>query len=116
MIRTDSLTPNGENCIEFYYYRDSGSIGELNIYSLKNSELNNKDIGYPIWSEPPNFDYGLSWKIVQTSLPLGFSTENFYILFEEYVRGGESGTFKYNYNQYLIENFLISLIIYRISI
>jgi len=51
LLASNMITPNSEQCVEFYYFQSPSVVGSLNIYAKLNSATISS-IGFPIWTEP----------------------------------------------------------------
>jgi hypothetical protein len=95
-LTTNKISPNNEQCAEFFYYHKPSGAGNLNIYAIvveddKESEYAKK---FPIWTEPLVNTGKPGWKIAQVSLGHGISSKPYKVIFEEFVEGKRPGIFK----------------------
>ena len=86
------ISPNSEQCVEFYYYQDPSIVGSLNIYAKLASD-SVSSIGFPLWTEPfiQNSSNTPSWQIAQVSLGHTIVNLPFQIIFEEFVEANRPG-------------------------
>lgn len=81
------MSPNAEQCVEFYYYQTQTIVGRLNVYAkLANESINS--VGFPLWTEMPIFN---SWQVVQIQLDHAHASSAYQIIFEEYLDGNAPG-------------------------
>ena len=91
------ISPNSEQCVEFYYYQNPSVVGSLNIYAKLNSATISS-IGFPVWTEPfiRNTTGSNGWQIGQVSLGHTIVNVPFQVIFEEFVEANKPGKLKYS--------------------
>ena len=86
------ISPNSEQCVEFYYYQDPSIVGSLNIYA-KLATDSIASVGFPLWTEPFISNSSVpGWKIGQVSLGHTVVNVPFQVIFEEFVEANKPGT------------------------
>lgn len=91
MLATNLITPNSEQCLEFFFFQEQGKAGILNIYAkLLNQNLTS--LGFPVWTELNLQDEYNMWNLVQVPLGHTITGTPFQIIFEELVSGKQPGT------------------------
>ena len=102
LLASNVISPNSEQCVEFYYYQEPSVIGSLNLY-VKLSTQSVSSIGFPLWTEPFVDNGIVGWHIAQVWL--GHTTTNtpYQVVFEEYVNGNNPGK---QFNIYLDDVFI----------
>ena len=83
-MTSNIITPNGEQCVEFFYYRWSNSSGELNLYTKTTSYQD--ETGFPVWTEPPATNGLGGWKVAQVSLGHYLVDKPYQIVFQEFIK------------------------------
>ncbi|CAF4044180.1 unnamed protein product, partial [Rotaria sordida] len=79
------IVPNGEQCVEFWYYTDAealSSASRLNLFVRTSTQLTNTS-GYLIWSTDILQDR--HWRISQQRIPHGLSLTPYQIIFESTI-------------------------------
>ncbi|CAF0847412.1 unnamed protein product, partial [Rotaria sordida] len=79
------MVPNGEQCVEFWYYTDAealSSASRLNLFVRTSTQLTNTS-GYLIWSTNTLRDR--QWRISQQRIPHGLSLTPYQIIFESTI-------------------------------
>lgn len=94
---TNQIEPNAEQCLEFFYFQDTSSIGDFNIY-IKYVTQNITSIGLPLWTEPLVNNNDKNWKIAQVPLSNQITQKAYQILFEHFIPGNNAAKL---YNIYL---------------
>ena len=95
LLLSNEVSPNSEQCVEFYYYQEPSIVGSLNIYAKLRSQKNVSD-SFPLWTEPFVHNGLSGWQIAQVSLGHALSNSPYQIVFEEYVEANKPGQFKIN--------------------
>ena len=85
-MASPSFTPNSEQCVEFYYNHRGNLIGRLNLYVRHDGD----EIGLPLWSSPAAVVTDV-WQIAQVPIRNGVISNDYKVIFEEYVEGGQPG-------------------------
>jgi hypothetical protein len=102
------ITPNSEQCVEFYYYQHPGTLGSLNLY-VKFTSTALASIGLPIWSEPFVSNGISGWQIAQVSLGHTIVISPFQVVFEEYVESTNPGIIYSKHNVFSFITFTSNL-------
>lgn len=99
LLLSNVISPNSEQCVEFYYYQDPSTVGSLNIYAKLTTQANVSG-AFPLWTEPFVHDSaGIpSWQLAQVSLGHGLTSQQYQVVFEEYVEANKPG---YYFNIYI---------------
>ena len=87
---TNQIEPNAEQCLEFFYYQDTSSTGDFNIY-IKYATQALSAIGLPLWTEPLVNNNDKSWKIAQVPLGNQITQKAYQIVFEHFIPGNNPG-------------------------
>jgi hypothetical protein len=88
-LTSKMITPNGDQCLEFFYFRNQYDLGELNVYiQLEGSTAGST---FPVWSQPAIPNGLTSWKIAQVPLSQFLVDKPFQVVFEEAVASGSPG-------------------------
>ena len=93
LLSSNVITPNSEQCVEFYYYQEPSNVGSLNIYA-KLTTQNNISNSFPIWTEPFTHNGINGWQVAQVSLGHSIISSPYQIVFEEYVEATNPGIYK----------------------
>ncbi len=89
---SNEITPNSEQCVEFYYYQEPSTVGSLNIYAKLSSQKNISD-SFPLWTEPFLHNGISGWQVAQVSLGHSLTNLPYQIVFEEYIEANKPGIY-----------------------
>ena len=101
-MASNVISPNSEQCVEFYYYQEPSLVGSLNLYA-KLSTQSATSIGFPLWTEPLVSDFISGWRVAQVSLGHTITNAPYQVIFEEFVEGNKPGN---QFNIYLDDVFI----------
>jgi hypothetical protein len=89
LLYSNVITPNTEQCLEFFYYRNQEDLGEFNVYvQLEDAR---SLVSFPVWSQPSITNGYFDWKTAQVPLSQFLVDKPFQVIFEEYVASGSPG-------------------------
>ncbi|CAF5214849.1 unnamed protein product, partial [Rotaria magnacalcarata] len=79
------IVPNGEQCVEFWYYSDGDLISALSKLQLfvRTSKQTTNTTGYLIWSK--NILREGQWRLSQQRIPHGLSLTPYQVIFESII-------------------------------
>ncbi len=85
MLISNKITPNTEQCIEFYYFQTKSKTGSLNVYATL-ATLETPSLVFPLWTERyVSSDDKLEWRRAQFPLGHAVAAAQYQVVFEEYV-------------------------------
>ena len=104
LLISNIITPNSEQCVEFYYFEEISEVGRLNLYARTvinaSAPIDPSTLGLPVWSgsyiEDTLRKYWTdaqkrAWTRVQVPLGHAISNRQFQLIFEQFVDADTRG-------------------------
>ena len=80
---SNKITPNTEQCIEFYFLQTRSKTGSLNVYATPTTD---ESLVFPLWTEKyVTSDEKLEWRRAQFPLGHAVAATPYQVVFEEHV-------------------------------
>ena len=102
-LLSNTITPNSDQCVEFYFYNDYKSYGKLSMYlrqmmsnrnETSGTEFNSFMLDFPVWTNKYIHLNFKMWRRAQVPINHALSSKPFQLVFEKYIPvGNESNRF-----------------------
>ena len=99
---SNAVTPNSDQCVQFYVYDEQKSKGYLNLYAkaVHNESVDRLDMStleFPVWTSHSLSYERESWRRVQVPLSHFMSSQPYAIVLEKYVAPSDTPTWFFTY-------------------
>ena len=103
-LLSNTITPNSDQCVEFYFYNEYKSYGQLNLYinhvtstrkegvnkTESAGQFNSKMLDFSLWTNKYKQIISAEWRRVQVPLGHFLSRKPFQLVFEKSAPVGQS--------------------------